>query len=126
MSDKIIIQHHISNYLAWNFLCRIKFFNEKWEKIFVRYIEESKKEIEKNWSSDDETETKFVVLFYRGEPIFDSTISALNEQGIITITKDDFNIDVYDKKYCISESNDHPNELAWDIIVPVIIEKLKL
>lgn len=126
LSDKIIIQHHISNYLAWNFLNRIKSYNEKWEKNFVKYVVESKKEVEKNWPSNGETETKFVVIFYRGEPILNSTIDTLNEKGIIVITKDDFNINVYDKKYQISETDTHPSELAWDIFTPIIIEKLNL
>ena len=120
-SDKIIIKHYISNQLTWNFLNRINNYNDFTERLLIDYIQESRKEAEKHWGKD----LKFVVMFYR-DPIRQETIKELDDLGYIIITKEDFKINVWDKKFQISETDDHPNGLAWDYIVPVIVKKLNL
>ncbi len=120
-TDKIIIQHYLSNQLTWNFLNRINSYNDYTENLLIDYIEESKKEAEKHWGKN----FKFVVIFYR-DPIRQETIKDLKKLGYITITKEDFKIDVWDKKFQISNTNEHPNGLAWDYITPIIIKKLNL
>ena len=121
LSDKIIIQHYISNQLAWYFLNRFKIYKDFSENLLIDYIQESRKEAEKHWGKD----LKFVVMFYR-DPIRQETIKELDDLGYIIITKEDFKINVWDKKFQISETDDHPNGLAWDYIVPEIVKKLNL
>ena len=119
-SDKIIIQHYIKN----NLIRKLEHFNKFYsfeENLLADYIIESRNEAEKHWGKD----IKFVVLFYsliKNEQIYER----LQSNNILTIDVEDFKIDVDDKQYQISSTNVHPNEKAWDVIVPIIVKKLKL
>ena len=118
-SDKIIIQHYLRNHLDWNILNKFKKYKLWQENLLADYIIESKNEAEKHWGKD----IKFVVLCY--SPIMNDPIySKLQSNNILTIDKEDFKIDVNDKQYQSQDEN--PNEKAWDVIVPVIVQKLKL
>ena len=119
-SDKLLLGYYLSNFLANNYLYKSEKYIKNAERQSLKYLIDSKQEIDKNWK-----DTKFVVLFYRGF-VSDFVLNELNRNGIITITSSDFLIDVKDKKYTLSETDDHPNGLAWDMIVPVIIKKLNL
>ena len=119
-TDKIIFQHFLANQLDWNFLNKINGYNNKQYNRLFNYILESKKEAEKHWDND----VQFVVLMY--SEINDDIKNRLKETGIEVISKEDFKIDVNDEEYTISKNNTHPNAKAWDIIIPIIIDKLKI
>ena len=118
-SDKIIIQHYLRNHLDWNILNKFQKYNLWQENLLTDYIIESKNEAEKHWGKD----IKYVVLCY--SPIMNEQIyEKLQSNNIWIIDKEDFKIDVNNKQYQFQDG--HPNEKAWDVIVPVIVKKLML
>lgn len=123
-SDKFLLPHYISNWLQFNVLCKFPSFHYKREKIIIEYIKESRREAQKHFKNGENI--KFVVLFYY-RPFYETeTYQELRNSGFYVITPDDFKIDTKELKYKISETNGHPNGLAWDVIVPVIVDKLNL
>lgn len=69
--------------------------------------------------------TKFVLFVYEGDSIIKNIEEELKKNGIIIIylsqlSKENF----LDRKYMVDDS--HPNEKAWDVIVPLLIKKLNI
>ena len=109
-TDKFLLQHFYKN----------KYSNSQ---IFdmLPYFIEAKNIVEKRWGKD----VKFVVLFY--EKMYDENfIKELNKLGYITINEQELPISASDVKYHLSETDNHPNEKAWDEIVPFLVKSLDL
>ena len=86
----------------------------------LKHFIESKKEMQKHWKN-----TKYVVLFY--DKMYDDEYlkDKLKQDGFIVINIYELTTeDLTDKKYTIRDY--HPNEAAWDLITPKVIEALKL
>ena len=95
---------------------KYKSFNE-----FILYMKEINKEIKKNWGYN----TQFTVLVIQENGVEDW--QKLKQEGINVIKLNDiigFNINT--KEYAISNTNDHPNEKAWKVIVPALVKELDL
>lgn len=110
-----------------NFISDRKFQNRKnRDKLFLKLFEESDKIIKKELPK-----TKFVVLYYSDTK---KDLMFLNELALLQKAIPDLTIinlnnylpELYDvDEYCISDGF-HPNEKAWDLIVPFVSQKLQL
>lgn len=84
-------------------------------------------EIHKRWQN-----TKLVVLFY--DQFEDNNIKAFDEKliaelqknGIIVVRTKDLTGKYLKEGFFISENDIHPNEKAWDEVVPKLVLKMKL
>lgn len=66
---------------------------------------------------------KFIILVYEKSPIFEEMASDMEKEGFIILRAyEDFGIDTTEKTYRLSDW--HPNETAWDIIVPQLVKHL--
>ena len=91
--------------------------------LFKYEILESKKLIDKHWKN-----TKFVVFLYDkyNTEIQNSIIPELKSNGIIIINRNDITpFDDNDTRYALNETDKHPNEHAWEYIVPKLMQELK-
>lgn len=91
--------------------------------LFKYEILESKKLIDKHWKN-----TKFVVFIYEkyNTEIQNLIISELKHNGIIVIKRNDIApFDDFDTRFALSEDDGHPNEYAWEYIVPKLMKELK-
>lgn len=91
--------------------------------ILKLHFVQSKKQIENHWK-----DVKFVVFVYDNESR--STIQEiekdLNSNDIIVIYRNDVApFDDYDINYALTSEDSHPNENAWEYIIPKLLEKLK-
>ncbi len=109
-SDKFLFQH---------------FINNKYPKSNITdmlpYFKEAKNIVEKKWGKD----VKFVILFYERMEN-EKLLSELKKLGFIMINEDEMPIKADNVKYHLSETDNHPNEKAWDEIVPFLVKRLKL
>lgn len=84
-------------------------------------------EIHKQWKN-----TKFVVLFYDqfehvDIEVFDNKLKTqLEKNGIIVVSTKDLTGKYLKDGYMLSENDIHPNEKAWDEVVPKLVKKMKL
>lgn len=86
----------------------------------VKHFIESKEEMQKHWKN-----TEYVIFFYEDNNEHDYLKEKLRNTGFKIISKKDLtNENLNSEKYMLP--NNHPNEEAWNIITPLIIEKLKL
>ena len=119
-SDKIIIQHFIKNYIVNNYLTRNGKYNTQKEKEVVDFVIASKDAAEKHWGKD----IKFIIFSYID--FEDATIKYIKDNNILLFNVDEHNLNLNDKQYQISENDDHPNERAWDEIVPILVKKYNM
>lgn len=87
----------------------------------IKHFVEAKQEMQKHWKN-----TKFVVLFYDKTANDKYLKDKLTENDFIVLdatTLTDENLAT--KKY-LTQDKLHPNEKAWDILVPQITKELKL
>lgn len=88
------------------------------------YFIETRKELEKHWNK----KIKFIILLYEDWDIMykKEFINKLKNNNFIVIsTKEITDENLRDEKYQMQE-NHHPTEKAWDLLIPQIIERLKL
>lgn len=88
------------------------------------YLIKTKETLEKKWNR----KIKFTVIFYEPADILykEKLVEKLERNGFKTFsTKDLTDEDLMSTKYFMQE-NYHPNENAWDLLTPLIIEKLEL
>ncbi len=99
--------------------------NEQYEYFEQAYLE-CMKEARKHFPN-----VKFVVLEYRESgdrynyPI--PKFEKLKKQGVTLIdTKELVGVDMSGTKFAIAKWDNHPSSLAWDLIIPKLVKKLKL
>lgn len=109
--------------------CKINDKIENEDKNFnfmKKMLLESKREIDKKYPKE-----KFIIIKYgthMEEPswyIKTDRWKELEKEGFIVLDTNELTRkDLSSKKYCLEDN--HPNEKAWDLIVPKLVEKLKL
>lgn len=117
----------------------IKFLKEKYIESYIHnpknedeitdevllYFIETRNELEKHWN----TKVKFVVIFYYYVSYSDLLKKKLEQNNftVYRINNDITSIDLHNNdEYTISKTDKHPSEKAWDLITPIIIDKLEL
>ena len=119
---KTLKRLYISN-LIYNFWLENIFLHPaNYKKYFdfeLKHFIESKKEFEKHWPN-----AKYVIIFYERMRNDFELKQKLSEAGFTVINAYDLtNEDIRnDKKYM--QDNFHPTGEAWDLLTPLIIEKL--
>ena len=87
----------------------------------VKHFINAKQEMQKHWKN-----TKFVVLFY-DEIINDEYIKdKLKENNFIILDANELTDENLATKKYLTQDKLHPNEKAWDILVPKITKELNL
>ena len=85
-----------------------------------QHFKEAKKEMKKHWK-----DTKYVVFFYEDDKQNNYLKENLKKEGFIIISSYDLTKeDLKSSKYLLD--NHHPNEIAWDLLTPLIIKKLNI
>lgn len=97
--------------------------NENSYKFMLKHFEETEKEIKKHWEN-----TKFVVFIYNATDDEKEMLKRMRkEKGFNIIFLDEISkINISTLEYRISETDAHPNEKAWDTIVPLLVNKLNI
>ncbi len=91
-------------------------------KFLSAHFISAKKETEKYWKN-----TKYYILVYCCNEIEKQMLDELNNKGIEVIYVSELtNENILTKKYQISDTDMHPNERAWDLLTPLIAQKLNL
>lgn len=84
----------------------------------LKHFVEAKKEMGKHWEN-----TKYVVLFYTSSQNENYLKNRLKENDFIVIDADEItNKNLCDNKYMRKDF--HPNEEAWNVVIPELIKKL--
>ena len=97
--------------------------NKQEINLLKKYILKSKEFSKKHWKN-----TKFILFIYTEADysILSEIEKELEENEIIIIKRKDIApFDDFDTKYALSETDDHPNEYAWDYIVPKLMERIE-
>ncbi len=112
------IFYKIGNYFYFNNII----FNKKSNLNFYKLqLLTSKKLVEKNWKG-----TKFVIFLYQDTKQIEEIIPELEQAGFIIIKRKDIApFEDFDPEFSISDGQ-HPNEKAWDYIVPRLIKRLNI
>lgn len=89
-------------------------------KFTLKHFVQSKEMIDKHWKG-----TKFVVVNYDDKN--EKELDSLKAQGIEVLHLNHYLPKVNtENKYFLSEQDTHPSEQAWDLIIPVLAQKLNL
>lgn len=130
-SYKVKNEHLVYNpqnvILANSYLCRkfleLRYFNINQcsaFKLHSLYMKEINREIKKHFP-----QTKFVMLIYEDHLNEDRT--ELEKEGIIIKKANDLtNANINSEKYKLSGINSHPNEKAWELVIPALVKELNL
>ena len=110
LTDKCIIQHFISNYLARTILNKNVSYNKSRENMIIEYLKASREEARKHWNDNN---IKFIVLFY-DNPSFDETFDKLHKLGFYTLSENDLKADK------------NQNGQVWDKIVSAMVRKFNM
>ena len=131
LNDNKIINFLKSSYTVKNLsiLYLRSYFNnpknaEKITDMTVKYFEETKNALEKHYGK----KIKFYVILYEtlNVPYKNLLTKKLEDKGFIVIsTKELTNEDLTQPKYLMKDNN-HPKEAAWDLLTPLIAEKIKI
>lgn len=116
---RLYIVNKIHHIYVKNFILR-KNNKKNCYKFAIKHFKESKKEMQKHWKN-----TKYVVFFYEDGKENNYLKLYLKNLGFIIINKSDLtDEDLNSSKYLLK--NHHPNENAWNLLTPLIIEKLNI
>lgn len=89
-------------------------------KLHSLYMKEINREIKYYFP-----QTKFVILLY--EDHLNEDRSDLEKEGIIVIKLTDIlTTNIYTTEYKISSENAHPNDKAWELVMPALVKELNL
>ena len=128
------LDNQISGFYLVKFYEKLKMYNiehlkyndQDLEFVLLHFLT-LQNEIHKKWKN-----TKLIVLFYDqfeniDIDIFDSHLkSELIKNGIIVVSTKDLVGKYLSDGYILSEKDIHPNEKAWNEIVPKLVEKMEL
>lgn len=111
------IRYQIGQYLTTN-PKNLKFT----EDMLLSHFTESKKEAQKHWKN-----TKYIILVYDYNNYEKNIIEKLKDEGFEIIFAEDLtDINLKMPEYQLSEHDTHPNEKAWNLLVPLLSKRLKL
>ena len=105
---------------TFNYLYNFEKYKKYTDELFLDYLRAIKKKQVENWK-----DAKFIIFFY-SDPKDEKLEEKVKKLGFITITKSDFNINFDSAEMKISETDPHPSSHFWDIVTPIIIEKLNI
>ncbi|MBQ9245264.1 hypothetical protein IJ182_03245 [bacterium] len=104
------------------FLASKTFLSDKTFDLLCLYFREIKREIDKLFSNQGKP-VKFILLVYEE---YNNDWERLEKDGITVIKLNEIlDVNIKDTEYQISKTDCHPNEKAWQIIVPALAEKLR-
>lgn len=108
------------NNIFYNFFLRNHYdLHNKYVNAYFMEMNKSLKEIYPN--------IKFVILIYGDKSNFGLDMSFLEKNGLIVLqTNEITGVDILSSEYQISDTDLHPNEEAWEIIIPALIKELNL
>lgn len=92
-------------------------------ELFKLHLLQAKKEADKHW-----TNSKFILFIYREADydVLKSIENELKENGFIIVKRKDIApFKDNDTKFALSKDDDHPNEYAWDYIVPKLLKEIE-
>jgi len=101
-----------------------------YDKIFAKTDKEGKKQFllehlteAKNCADAEWKDAKFVILEYFSDEIFDEIKPELQKKGFVIIDRNDLvKFDEGDEKYCLGKFDGHPNDKAWEALMPKLIK----
>lgn len=94
---------------------------DNYSKFALEHFIESKNEMQKHWKN-----TKFIVLYYHHFLNDNRFTEDLEKAGFTVLSIPDLvDVNLSDKEYNVQEGK-HPNEKAWDLLTPIIVDKLGL
>ena len=92
---------------------------EKIKKFLYNHFAEAKTEIEKHWKDTD-----FIILEYFPDEIFESIKPDLKKHGFIVIDRNELvKFEYGDERYCLDKTDGHPNQNAWEAVIPKLMEQ---
>ncbi len=97
--------------------------------LVLRYFIETRNELENKWQNQENKKLKFIIVFYDYYEIPYKEIlrQKLEKNNFIVIDTDEITKeDLSSEKYNMIEKDNHPNETAWNLLVPLIIKKAEL
>lgn len=104
--------------LHYSFLDNSKYYKNYIKNLLKAHFIEMKKLLNEKYG-----DFKFIILVYEKSPIFEEMASDMEKEGFIILrTYDDFGIDTRRNIFHLRDG--HPNETAWDIIVPQLVKYL--
>ncbi len=116
---RLYITNEIHYFYVNNFILRKSNYKNCYNFALMHFIA-SKEEMQKHWKN-----TKYVVFFYDDSYDDSEFKQKLEDNGFMVVNYYDLtNEDLTSPKYM--KSNFHPNEAAWDLLVPALIKKLNL
>ena len=116
---RLYLVNEIQNKLASNY-ARDEKNKEEVYNFALKHFIESKNEMQKHWK-----DTKYVILFYLDYYESEKFKADLEKAGYIVINANKLTDEnLMSDKYM--QTNIHPNEAAWDLLTPLIAERLKL
>ena len=109
-----VVREQLHNYLLQN----NKNYRDYIKKLLKAYFVETKKLLNSKYG-----DFKFIVMVYEYSPIFEEMASDIEKEGFVIVrVLDDLGIDTNNDEYVLPDG--HPNEKAWDKIVPKLIPYL--
>lgn len=124
--DKLTVRTQNNLFFEPFTICNLKKNLSKEKKeinLFKKFIFEAKEQIDIHWKN-----TKFILFIYRevDYTLLDNIEQELKENGIIIIKRKDIApFDDYDLRFALSKTDDHPNEYAWDYVVPKLMKEIE-
>ena len=105
--------------LFWN---KGLFINDKKnDELLKQHFLLSKKYVDKYWPG-----SKFIIFIYLDGSNIENIIPDLIKAGFIIIKRNDIApFNDYDPNYSLGNGDVHPNERAWDYIIPKLTERIK-
>lgn len=123
--NKLWFLHTVRFFQEYLFETKIYALNrQKVNELLRLHFEESRKAALKHWPN-----SKFVILLYRDGadiPFFDQELfKTLQKEGFTVIDLNELTgVNLENLEYKLSESDHHPNEKAWDLVVPALSKKM--
>ena len=113
------ISRHFNHVLTNKYIKNTKNSQKLTDEVLLYFLE-SRRELKKHYGND----LKFYVIFYSNITYSDILKKKLEYYGFKTISTDELtNQDLNSPKYVIPNDG-HPSEAAWDLLTPLIIEKM--
>lgn len=117
--EKLYIVKLFRNYYVQNYLKDVKNADKITEDMLIRFIK-SREKLEKRWGN----KIDFVVVFYQ-EISFSSLLKEkLEKNGFIVVSTDELTKEDLNNEFYKQQDNGHPTEEAWNLLTPLIIQKL--
>ncbi len=102
---------------------------DKLTDLVLLHFIETRNNLQKKWTNKSNKELNFIIIFYSYEeiPYKELLRQKLEKNNFTVIDTDEITQeDLFSEQYNMHEKDYHPNENAWDLLVPLIIKKAGL